>query len=183
MPSSLGQGVVDMSAKRSDARRAVPCVVETGPWGVEAREATWRERILVRILAGRLDRQLAAGRSPESHPLLSLRAQRLARPDTRLALARALGRVLHEASSPLRRRQPPLADLYAVREVERDLVELVDQLVAPAPVSARGVALVHEMLVDGSGPLYMRHSPRDLGEMIRTATLALDPVADWPNAA
>ena len=76
-----------------------------------------------------------------------------------------------------------LADLAAVREVERDLVGLVDHLVAPVPVSARGVALVHEMLVDGSGPLYLRRSPRDLSEMIRTATLALDPDADWPAAA
>lgn len=172
-----------MIARSNDVRRTRPVVVETGPWGVEAREATWRERILARLLARRLDQQLAAGRSPESSPLLSLRAQRLARPATRLALARAIGRVLREATSPLRRAQAPLADLQSVRAVERDLAVLVDQLVAPAPVSARGVALVHQMLVDGSGPLYLRHSPRDLGEMIRTATLALDPVADWPNAA
>lgn len=172
-----------MVARQRDGRRARPVVVETGPWGVEAREATWRERILARLLTRRLDSQLAAGRSPESDPLLSLRAQRLARPATRLALARAIGRLLREASTPLRRANPPLADLHAVREVERDLAGLVDQLVAPAPVSARGVALVHELLVDGSGPLYLRNSPRDLSEMIRTATLALDPGADWPNAA
>jgi hypothetical protein len=168
---------------RRDGRRQRPVVVETGPWGVQAREATWRERILARLLSRRLDRQLAAGRSPESHPLLSLRAQRLARPSTRAALAAAIGRVLREATSGSRRTPPPLADLAAVREVERDLVGLVDHLVAPVPVSARGVALVHEMLVDGGGPLYLRHSPRDLSELIRTATLALDPDADWPAAA
>jgi hypothetical protein len=172
-----------MIARSNDGRRARPVVVETGPWGVEAREATWRERILARLRARRLDQQLAAGRSPESNPLLSLRAQRLARPATRLALARAIGRVLREATTPLRRTRTPLADLAAVREVERDLVGLVDHLVAPVPVSARGVALVHEMLVDGGGPLYLRHSPRDLSEMIRTATLALDPTSDWPTAA
>ena len=172
-----------MSMRERASRRQRPVVVETGPGGVQAREATWRERILARLLIRRLDHQLAEGRSPESHPLLSLRAQRLARPSTRAALAVAIGRVLHEATSGARRTQPPLADLAAVREVERDLVGLVDHLVAPVPVSARGVALVHEMLVDGGGPLYLRHSPRDLSEMIRTATLALDPDADWPAAA
>ena len=172
-----------MIARSTDVRRTRPVVVETGPWGVEAREATWRERILARLLARRLDQQLAAGRSPESSPLLSLRAQRLARPATRMALARAISRILREATTPLRRNQAPLVDLHSVREVERDLVGLVDQLVAPAPVSARGVALVHELLVDGSGPLYLRHSQRELSAVIRTATLALDPDADWPSAA
>ncbi len=171
-----------MTTRRND-RRAWPVVVETGPWGVDARDATWRERIRARLLATRLDRRLAAGRSPESDPLLALRAQRLTRPSTRTALATAIGRVLREASSTARRTRPPLADLVAVREVERDLVGLVDHLVAPVPVSARGVALVHEMLVDGGGPLYLRRSARDLSEMIRTATLALDPAADWPSAA
>lgn len=172
-----------MNERRQGGRRPRPVVVETGPWGVQAREATWRERILARLRSRGLDRQLAAGRSPESHPLLSLRAQRLTRPSTRAALAAAIGRVLREATSGARKRQPPLADLAAVRAVERDLVGLVDHLVAPVPVSARGVALVHEMLVDGAGPLYLRHSARELSEMIRTATLALEPDADWPAAA
>lgn len=166
-----------------NARRAWPVVVETGPWGVQARDATWRERILARVLAGRLDRRLADGQSPESDPLLALRAQRLTRPSTRTSLAAAVGRVLREAASTARRTPPPLADLVAVRELERDLVGLVDHLVAPVPVSARGVALVHELLADGSGPLYLRHAPGDLELLIRRATLALDPGADWPAAA
>lgn len=171
-----------MIARSIDVRRTRPVVVETGPWGVEAREATWRERILARILARRLDQQLAAGRSPESSPLLSLRAQRLARPATRLALAHSLARLLHEAASPRARRQIPLADPGTMRAVERDLVDLVDHLVAPAPVSARGVALVHELLVDGAGPLY-RTSPRALRAELRNAARALEPDTDWPEAA
>ncbi|MGE0819167.1 MAG: hypothetical protein AB7O74_10895 [Candidatus Nanopelagicales bacterium] len=156
--------------------------METGPWGVEAREATWRERILVRLLVRRLDQQLAAGRSPESSPLLSLRAQRLARPATRQALARAVGRLLREASAPHAPTQPSLVDFRAVRGAEPDLVGLLDQLVAPAPVSARGVALVHELFADGRGPLYGR-SASALRQGVRRASRALEPDVDWPQAA
>jgi len=171
-----------MIARSTEVRRTRPVVVGTEPWGVEAREATWRERFLSRLLVRRLDQQLAEGRSPESSPLLSLRAQRLARPATRLALARSLGRLLREAAAPRVRRQVPLADASTMRAVENDLVELVDHLVAPAPVSARGVALVHELLVDGAGPLY-RNSPQALSAVLRNASRALEPDVDWPAAA
>jgi hypothetical protein len=161
-----------------------PVIVEVGSWGMEAREATWRERVLARLLAPRLDRQLAAGRSPESYPLLALRAQRLARPRMRHELAACLERMLREARRRRRPMEPlPLVDLDAVRSVEDELAALVEQLEAPVPLPARGIAIVHELVTDGSGPLYRRRSRESLARQVKSAADALDPSVDWPLSA
>ena len=161
-----------------------PVVVQTGPDGVSARPARLRERILVRLLAGRLDRELARGVSPESCPLLSLRAQVLARPRTRTALARSIGELLRDARSP-RGHGPaaPVVDLDGVRAVQDELAVLVDHLLAPAPLPARGIAMTYELLADGTGPLYGRVGRRELLRTVRAAVDALDPELDWPQAA
>lgn len=171
---------------RHEPHLAGPVVVETGPWGVAARPATRWERVLCRLRAHRLDSALARGASPESSPLLSLRASRLARWSTRRTLARSLGMLLREADDPQPRRTPSLARLHNVRAVRADLAELVDMLVAPAPVAACGVAQVELLLTDGHGPLYRDGQVRSLRACVRRAIEALDPDegwADWPSAA
>jgi hypothetical protein len=162
-------------------RSRAPIVVEVGPWGLWAREATWRERVLARVRAHQLDQWLAEGRSPESFPLLSLRAQRLARPSTRQRLAASLRSLLRQSDHPPQRLGGgPLADLASVREVHREIEALADQLVAPVPVSAHGVALVADLLEDGRSPLYHRQQREALRAWVRAATVALDPADDWP---
>ncbi len=38
------------------------------------------------------------------------------------------------------------------------------------PITARGAAMARVLLVDGTGPLYNRHCPLDLGAEVREAT-------------
>jgi hypothetical protein len=143
--------------------------------------ATRGERLLARVHGGRLDHALAAGASPEASAELALRGQCLVRPSERRALARSVLRLLAEAyrpaprlfrsGSPIRRDQ--------VREAADELQSLVDHLLAPVPVSARGVAHVTVLLSDGSGPLYHPTRSVDLRSHVLQAINALDPLHDW----
>lgn len=166
----------------SERRR--PVVVETGEWGVCAREASLRERIAARLHARRLDHQLAVGRSPESFPLLALRAQEIARPSNRRSLAVAIRRLLRQAARrPVNPAAAPLANLASVRSLHEELEALADHLDAPVPVAARGVALVQELMEDGGSPLYLPYAREALHRRVQLALAALDPEIDWPQSA
>lgn len=150
--------------------------------GVWSRRATLGERLRTRIRAAKLDVRLAAGEPPESDPLLSLRAQRLARIDSRRALALGIMRVLAQCEPGRSRLEPaPLVVVPRVVAAHDDLEQLVTSLLAPAPVSARGVAATSCLLRDGFGPLYHRGSPTDLRTAVRSTIAALDPSSDWPG--
>jgi hypothetical protein len=51
------------------------------------------------------------------------------------------------------------------------LLDLAERLRSPRPVNPDGVTLVHALLVDGSGPLYV---PQEPGELRAAALQALD---------
>lgn len=149
--------------------------------GVWSRRATLRERVGTRLHAAKLDERLAAGEPPESDPLLSLRAQRLARIDSRRELALGVLRVLAQCEPGRSRLEPaPLVVVPRVVAAHDDLEQLVTSLLAPAPVSARGVAATSCLLRDGYGPLYHRGSSTDLRTVVRSTIAALDPSSDWP---
>jgi hypothetical protein len=92
-------------------------------------------RLLARCAAARLDRQLAAGASPETSALLACRAR----------ISRSAG---------------PLA-------------KLAGSLAALGPVPVQGVAMVSQLLADGTGPLYQEACGDDLGNIIEKITQAL----------
>ncbi len=71
--------------------------------------------------------------------------------------------------------------LDRVARARREMELLLERLLAPAPVPARGVALVNLLLSDGTGPLYRRGSQADLAAMVTQAVDALDPANDWPG--
>jgi hypothetical protein len=169
------------SARRDARRDAV--VLQVDCTGVYVEPVTLRRRVQCTLLADRLDRSLAAGVHPESDVLLALRAQRLACPRMRVELATTVGRLLRAADEPEHAltRAPSMAVLERVRTTRNDLEALVDHLLAPVPVSARGVALVRMLLRDGSGPLFRYESRADLAAQVRRATDALDPGQDWPD--
>lgn len=150
----------------------------TGVWPV-ARRATARDRIAVRLRASRLDRELARGEPPEATVRLALRAQHLVRPEIRRQLAGSLRRLLGAAQSPGPAALPVPVPRDLVRAASVELRELIDRLVSPAPVPARGVAMVSVLLHDGGGPLYRRSRGDDLPARVREATAALDPLAGW----
>ena len=141
------------------------------------REATLRERVFVSLWPTRLDRALAAGTSPESSALLCLRAQRLVRPEMRRELAAAVRRMVKQSREPL----PPCPALsleahhVAIGDCAAALSELADRLLAPAPVSAVGVARASLLITDLAGRLYCPSGGEQLSRSIQDAIAGLDP--------
>jgi len=58
---------------------------------------------------------------------------------------------------------------------ELDIRMLLDALLAPLPVPARGVAMANWLLRDGTGPIYNRHRSAELGIALKEAVAQLDP--------
>jgi hypothetical protein len=139
-----------------------------------ARTARPWDRIAVRLRSFSLDRDLAAGASPDASVALALRAQMLVRPRYRRGLARSARRVLKAAE------QPPFGSRLAVpvcRErvagSSEEFADLIRRLLAAGPVAAQGVAQASVLVADASGPLYRRASAGDLRARVRDAADAL----------
>jgi len=130
------------------------------------------DRLMVRLRALRLDRDLAAGASPEASGALALRAQMLVRTQHRRDLADNARRVLAKATQPgFSGRAPVCGD--RVGDCREEFGELIRRLLATGPVPVRGVAKVGVLLADGTGPLYDRCSAEDLRVQVRDAADAL----------
>jgi hypothetical protein len=91
-------------------------------------------------------------------------------PPARAELARRVRGVLRDARRPPRvgsTKVPPQRReiVAAARELER----LAARLLAPEPVSARGVAQVRLLLSDGCGPLFARGASADLRSALARA--------------
>jgi hypothetical protein len=145
-------------------------------------------RILARAQAARLDRELAAGASPEANASLAARATRLTSTEFRRDLAANLRRILVAAGEPAwpaAAGAPPSLPASSARplrvplrttRISRSaplLAELANRLLDPGPVPVRGVAMVTELLADGTGPLYREAARDDLGTMAERAAAAL----------
>jgi hypothetical protein len=129
-----------------------------------------RHRLLARVHAASLDRQLAAGADPESAPLLAARATRLTSLRFRRGLAACLRRVVAGT------RPPASVPLHPARigRAAPELSELANCLLTPGPVPARGVALATVLLSEGNGPLYRSAGRDDLRDAARFAARALN---------
>jgi hypothetical protein len=150
------------------------------------RVSPWH-RLLARVLAVRLDRQLAGGTRPEATATLAARAMFLTSARYRRALATSLRRLLAASAvqpaslRPMAEAQSPLAAFKPHVPLRRDriarsapeLAVLANCLTAPRPVPARGVALVSQLLTDGCSPLYRAAAQQDLGGLIDQASEAL----------
>jgi hypothetical protein len=138
--------------------------------------------LLARCAAARLDRELAAGASPETGALLATRAMQLTSMKFRRNLATSLQRILAAVGqspagppSPAAGVHPPRIPLCRVR-ISRSagpLAMLAGSLAAPGPVPVRGVAMISQLLADGAGPLYQEACGDDLGNVIEKAAQAL----------
>lgn len=136
-------------------------------------------RVLAHCGASRLDRELAAGASPETSAHLAARAVQLTSDKTRRRLAASVRRILAAAGDPAavtmitaRPARLPLAR-ERIRQSAGPLAGLAGYLAAPGPVPVQGVAMVSQLLADGAGPLYRQASADDLGDLIDKATRAL----------
>ncbi len=133
-------------------------------------------RLLSRLLAPSLDRQLASGCSPESNRLLATRAQRLVSPSVRGALTRNWLDLLTVARRPA---VPRISHTPLCRDriiaAEDEIRAMLGVLSTTLPTPARGVAMASWLLRNGAGPLYNRHCAADLRTELREATAQLDP--------
>jgi hypothetical protein len=147
---------------------------ENGRW-LATRRVRARDRLAARWHHSSLDRELAAGASPDDHPARALRAHRLVGPRGRRHLVLAIERILREASGPAPRRsaEAPICRRN-VREAQRQLQRLADRLAA-GPVDVRGVALAQALLTDSAGPLYSWMASTSLLALAEQATIALEP--------
>jgi hypothetical protein len=139
-------------------------------------------RMLARYAAARLDRELAAGASPETSASLAARAMQLTSTKVRRDLATSVQRILAATG------QPPAAPLWPaaavrparlplsrarIRQSAVPLATLARSLAAPGPVPVQGVAMVSQLLAAGTGPLYREADGDDLGDIIEAVTRAL----------
>jgi hypothetical protein len=139
-------------------------------------------RMLARCAGGRLDRELAAGTSPEISVGLAARAMQLTSMKYRRELATNVQRILAAAGSPPAA-EPTIAghplrlplSRARIRRSAAPLAALAGCLTTPGPVPVQGVAMVSRLLTDGAGPLYCAARGDDLGVMIETMTRALNP--------
>jgi hypothetical protein len=153
-------------------------LLEEGESGLRARQAGLWDRLTVRFRSARLDRDLAAGASPDSKVELALRARTLLRTSVRRDLARSVRRIMDGSARPTvasRWSVPVCRDKVA--DAREDLGSLVDRLLDSGPVSVRGLAHVSVLLGDGSGPLYNRANTDDLRATVRATVEALDFIA------
>ena len=128
-------------------------------------------RCLARLRARRLDRALVAGADPAGSSQLEARAARLTAPGHRAILAEGLERLVQAAHGPRRRWWAPCARDHLVANTV-EIGELAEILRGSAPVYARGVAMVDQLLTDGAGPAYL--GPREtLARRLREARAAL----------
>jgi hypothetical protein len=155
-------------------------ILEEQAGQITAHDATPIERVLARVHHTRLDRDLALGASPDANTLLALRAQFLICPAVRHRLASSFATIIAEATGPRawpgRMRVPVRRG--CVREVADVLQALVDRLLTPGPLSARGMAQVQRILTDGSGPLYYPGSEEQLRSTVQDALEALESLSD-----
>ncbi len=148
-----------------------------GDAGLTTRRPGLWNRLTVGFCASRLDRELAAGASPDADAQRALRAQVLVRMSVRRHLARSVQRILDVPTRPFAagRTSVPLCRERVV-EASAELRSLIDHLLAPGPVPARGVALARALLGDGSGPLYNLGSTDDLRRTVTEAVESLNPL-------
>jgi len=149
--------------------------------GVYLHRVTLRDRLSARLHTDRWDQALARGSSPESSAALALHARALVSPTCRRELAASLTRVLDDAEGghvPDWNALGPRHRHGHVLVARREIDLLIQRLLAPGPVSGRGVALVRLLLTDGGGPLYRQTTPAHLTTELSRAARALDPMAE-----
>jgi hypothetical protein len=123
-----------------------------------------------------LDRALANGADPSGDRALALRAEQLVSERCRRGLARSLDDVLDAAEEP----PSDVPDLQLrvargeVLEARPEVLALARRLRYATPVTARGVAMVRQLLVNPNSALYVPRGAGSVRESARAATEALD---------
>ena len=125
-------------------------------------------RLKVFLTRGRLDRQIADGRSGEATPSLALRIRQLTARRTRQQTARELRGVVEGVET--RPSGPVISAVViepaAVRAGRLAILGLADRLDGAAPLNPRGLVLARALLTDGGSPFYNPYSERTVTEAV-----------------
>jgi hypothetical protein len=111
-------------------------------------------RMIARLRAHSLERALIAGTDPACSRPLAARAAQLTSRRNRVQVAAGLERLLEAAEGPQRRwwavsrRNSLVANAAAIGE-------LAELLRADTPLYVRGIALLNQLLTDGTGAAYL----------------------------
>jgi hypothetical protein len=175
-PHSIA-GVREVARRATQPQRTI---VTGDP--LEMRPSRPIDRLLAQLLGASLDRQLAAGRTPESSPLLAARAQHIVAIRSRQEAARNwenLLRVARRGHGTYHPALPICGD--RIIAAEPAVRELTRYLTAPLPVAARGVAMATGLLTDALSPVYNRRSRVTLAAALEAAIAQLDPALPLMN--
>ena len=142
--------------------------------GLGLRRVRVRDRLAARIRRSTLDRELAAGASPESSVDLAVHARFLCRPEQRRVLGCTLTEIVAASETPSARRSRVPLCRTAISQAHAELEAVVGRLVAPGPVGVRGVARIRSLLADGTGPLYRESGAGHLRQELVAALRAFD---------
>jgi hypothetical protein len=93
-------------------------------------------------------------------------------------MARSLRRTITEARSPTLSRPPvSIVNRRAVLEANDAIQTTIARLASPEPVSAKGMAMLEQILTDGaSSPVYNPAEPGTLRRHLLVAKAELDPM-------
>jgi hypothetical protein len=153
-------------------------VLEEPDAGLTLKWACVTDRLTVRLNTRTLDREIAAGASPDT-VRRSLRCAYLVKSQTRRLFAGSLASAVTEATGPplLRGPQVPVARGNVVSAME-PMRALIARLRLDSPVAACGMARVHLLLIDGCGPLYALGSHEDLATLVTDALVEMEPLRE-----
>lgn len=128
-------------------------------------------RLAARVRPATLNEALVTGADPACSRQLAARAARLTSRPSRASLADGVEHLLRAAHGPAtRRRVVPRREAVLANAAE--LHELAAVLREAAPVYARGVAIVEQLLIDGMGPAYVGDADA-LGRRLHEARTAM----------
>ncbi|HTU86891.1 MAG TPA: hypothetical protein VMF57_15045 [Solirubrobacteraceae bacterium] len=129
----------------------------------------FEDRVIARLLAPWLDRELAAGLGASLSEAHAARAGQLVAPRVRCAVAQSLDELLNRARKP--RRAAPIATSPPCPEqiaLAAPLIEAVaSRLRSHEPIDARAVARLKVLVGDRCGPCYTPSDPDALARALR----------------
>ena len=128
-------------------------VASASHWGNRRRKPTLEDRVIARMLARSLDRELAAGVSAWVSGAHAARSGQLTTDRARHAVANDLDRLIERAAAPASRLQitaVPCRD--QVRQATDMMRAIAARLRSAEPLDPRGIACLRTLLSDPAGP-------------------------------
>jgi hypothetical protein len=138
-------------------------IPHSSPRSPRRQEPPWDDRIVARLLAPWLDRDLAEAtlfRSPVTHAARAVQLTSSRRPSLARSLDALVERADQAAPSSMSAALRPCRE--QVRDALPEIKAISARLRTAEPVDARGVAILRAVLGDGGGPCYARSHPAAL---------------------